>query len=53
VLVEDYSSHGSFLNGQRIDGTAELSVGDRLQVGVPGIELESIAVTEDDGAAQD
>ena len=53
VLVEDHSSHGSFLNGQRIDGRAELSVGDRLRVGAPGIELESIVVTEEDGAAQD
>jgi len=53
VLVEDHSSHGSFLNGQRIECRAELSVGDRLRVGAPGIEVESIAVTEDDGAAQD
>jgi hypothetical protein len=53
VWVEDHSTHGSFLNGQRVDGTAELVVGDRLRLGSPGIELRMIRVVESDGAPQD
>ncbi len=51
VLVEDHSAHGSFLNGQRVDGSAELSTGDLLRLGIPGIELQLIKVLSDDGAA--
>jgi hypothetical protein len=51
VVVEDHSTHGSFLNGQRIHGTADLAEGDRLRLGSPGIEVRLIRVTEaeDDG----
>ncbi len=44
VVVEDHSTQGSFVNGERIDGRAELEAGDRLRLGTPGIELELIAV---------
>ncbi len=46
VIMEDHSTYGSFLNGERIDGEATLSVGDRLRLGTPGIEVELIAVVE-------
>ncbi|MGB5476306.1 MAG: FHA domain-containing protein, partial [Thermoanaerobaculia bacterium] len=44
VIVEDHSTYGSYLNGSRIEGRAELSAGDRLRLGAPGIELHLIAV---------
>jgi hypothetical protein len=53
VQVEDHSTHGSFLNGQRILGSVELVTGDRLRLGSPGIELQLICVVEDDGAPSD
>jgi len=51
AVVEDHSTHGSFLNGQRIHGMADLAEGDRLRLGSPGIEVRLIRVmeTEDDG----
>jgi hypothetical protein len=52
VLVEDHSSHGSFLNDQRVDGRAELRVGDRLRLGTPGIELLLIRVEDEDEPAR-
>jgi len=52
VVVEDHSTYGSFLNGQRISGSVETAVGDRLRVGSPGIELLLIAVVESDGPPQ-
>ncbi|MEJ7764726.1 MAG: FHA domain-containing protein [Acidimicrobiales bacterium] len=43
LLVEDLGSrNGTLLNGQRLDGPTELSVGDRLLVG-PNVELEVLA----------
>jgi hypothetical protein len=51
VVVEDHSTYGSFLNGERVDGTATLEAGDRLRLGSPGIELQLIAVEENDGTA--
>ena len=53
VQVEDHSTHGSFLNGQRILGSVELVTGDRLRLGSPGLELQLICVVEDDGAPAD
>jgi hypothetical protein len=53
VVVEDHSTHGSFVNEQRIHGRARLFAGDRLRLGTPGIELSLIRVEEDDGPAQD
>lgn len=53
VVVEDHSSHGSFLNGQRVDGRTPVAPGDRLQVGIPGVELQFITVADDDAAPGD
>ncbi len=49
-VVEDSSTYGSFLNGERIGQRAPLQAGDRLRLGTPGIEVLLIAV-QDDGAA--
>jgi hypothetical protein len=51
VVVEDHSTYGSFLNGEKVDGTATLHTGDRLRLGSPGIELQLIAVEDKDGTA--
>lgn len=44
AVVEDHSRYGTFVNGDRIEGEAELGAGDRLRVGTPGIVLELVAV---------
>jgi hypothetical protein len=44
ALVRDHSRHGTFLNGERVQGKAELGAGDRLRVGSPGVVLELVAV---------
>jgi len=49
VVVEDHSRHGSFLNGQRIEGRAEPRAGDRLRLGTPGVELFLIEAADGDG----
>ena len=44
VFVEDQSAHGTFVNEQRVAGRAELTAGDVLRLGTPGIELRLVAV---------
>ncbi|HSF78275.1 MAG TPA: FHA domain-containing protein, partial [Steroidobacteraceae bacterium] len=44
VRVLDHSRYGSFVNGVRVSGSAELAAGDRLRVGTPGVVLELVAV---------
>jgi len=51
VWLEDQSTYGTYLNGERIGGRVGLAVGDRLRVGSPGVELELLRVVDDDGAA--
>jgi len=51
VVVEDHSTYGSHLNGERVAGRAVLVAGDRLHLGSPGIEIELIAVVESDGTS--
>jgi hypothetical protein len=51
VWLEDQSTYGTYVNGERIGGRVGLAVGDRLRVGNPGIELELLRVVDDDGAA--
>jgi pSer/pThr/pTyr-binding forkhead associated (FHA) protein len=51
VWLEDQSTYGTYLNGERIGGRVGLAVGDRLRVGNPGVELELLRVVDDDGAA--
>jgi hypothetical protein len=46
-LVEDLSTFGTFLNGERVPGRAVLAKGDRIRVGSPGIELLLIEADED------
>jgi hypothetical protein len=55
VWVEDHSTHGSFVNDERVEGKTVLAVGDRLRLGSPGIELRLIFVAQgpDDEATQD
>lgn len=43
VLV-DHSRHGSFVDGQRVDGRALLAAGSVLRLGTPGIELPLVAL---------
>ncbi|MEO0423811.1 MAG: FHA domain-containing protein [Pseudomonadota bacterium] len=45
VTITDHSTHGTWLNGHRIDGQAALRLGDRLRVGTPGHELHLVRVT--------
>lgn len=49
VVVEDHSTYGTFVNDRRVEGTAEVGVGDRLRLGSPGQELLLIEVRRDDG----
>jgi len=53
VVVEDHSTYGSFVNEERVNGHAVLSVGDRLRLGSPGVTLDLIQMVDDDGAPQD
>ena len=49
--LEDLSTYGTLLNGERVSGRVALRVGDRLRLGNPGVELELVRVVDDDGAA--
>jgi FHA domain len=44
AIVRDHSRYGTFVNGERVEGAAELGAGDRLRVGTPGVVLELVAV---------
>jgi hypothetical protein len=44
TIVRDHSRYGTFVNGARVDGEAEVGAGDRLRVGSPGFMLELVAV---------
>lgn len=48
--LEDHSTYGTFLNGERVGGRVELRAGDRLRFGSPGVECELVRVVDDDGA---
>jgi len=49
--LEDLSTYGTFLNGERVGGRVALRAGDRLRLGNPGVELELVRVVDGDGAA--
>lgn len=51
VWLEDHSTFGTLVNGERISGRVELRAGDRLRVGSPGVECELVRQVDDDGAA--
>jgi hypothetical protein len=44
AFVRDHSRYGTFLNGERVEGEAELAAGDRLRVGSPGVVFDLVAV---------
>jgi len=48
VWIEDQSSYGTFLNGTRVVDKIDTTVGDRLRLGSPGVELLLIEVPGDD-----
>ncbi len=51
--VIDHSTHGTWLNGRRVVTAADAHPGDRLRIGVPGVELTLISTAAaEDGAAQ-
>jgi hypothetical protein len=44
AVVEDLSTYGTWLNGERVRRRARLRAGDMLRLGVPGVELLLLAV---------
>lgn len=46
----DHSSHGTWLNDERVFGRAEVYAGDRIRIGDPGVELTLLTVERADGA---
>jgi hypothetical protein len=51
VLLEDHSTYGSFLNGERVVGEAVLLAGDRLRLGSPGVLIDLIRLVGAHGEA--
>jgi hypothetical protein len=51
VWLEDLSTYGTFVNGERVGGRVSLQAGDRLRLGSPGVECELVRVVDDDDAA--
>ena len=50
VLV-DHSRHGTWVNEDPVRGRQRLSAGDRIRIGVPGVELSLITVNDEHGQA--
>lgn len=48
-VLEDHSRYGTFLNGNRIDGSSIMQVGDALRIGSPGFEFQLITTDEQNG----
>jgi hypothetical protein len=51
TVVIDHSRHGTWVNGARVSGRATLQPGDRLRVGVPGVEITLISAAAAHGTA--
>jgi hypothetical protein len=51
VWLDDHSTFGTLVNGERVAGRVELRAGDRLRIGSPGVECELVRAVDDDGAA--
>ncbi|MCM2311485.1 MAG: FHA domain-containing protein [Steroidobacteraceae bacterium] len=49
--LDDQSTYGTYLNGERVGGRVALRAGDRLRLGSPGVEFELVHVVEGDGPA--
>jgi FHA domain len=52
AVVIDHSRHGTWLNNARVVERAPLQPGDRLRVGIPGVEITLISAAAADGAPQ-
>jgi hypothetical protein len=48
VILTDHSTYGTFVDGERVSGTALLRLGQVIRVGTPGEELQLIASVETD-----
>jgi pSer/pThr/pTyr-binding forkhead associated (FHA) protein len=48
VILTDHSTYGTFVDGERVSGTALLRHGQIIRVGTPGEELQLIASAEKD-----
>jgi hypothetical protein len=46
AVVEDLSTWGTYVNGERVSGRAVLAAGDRIRVGSPGLELLLVAAED-------
>lgn len=51
VWLEDHSTFGTQVNGERAGGRVELRAGDHLRLGQPGVECLLVRAVDDDGAA--
>jgi hypothetical protein len=51
AIVEDLSTYGTFINDERVHGSATLQRGDRLRLGTPGQVLDAIAVIGDEATS--
>ena len=45
-MLEDLSTYGTFVNGERIVDRAVVSPGDRVRIGSPGQELLLVAAED-------
>jgi hypothetical protein len=50
VWLEDQSTYGTFVNGEKVSGRVLLKVGDKIRIGTPGEELQLITLVASDGA---
>ena len=46
LVLEDHSTYGTYVNGERVRGTRPLSAGDRIRLGSPGEDLQVIVLAE-------
>jgi hypothetical protein len=51
VWLEDLSTYGTLVNGERVRGRVPLRVGDRLRIGSPGVECELVRAVDGDGTS--
>jgi pSer/pThr/pTyr-binding forkhead associated (FHA) protein len=46
AVLEDHSTYGTFVNGERVQRRAQLAAGDRVRVGTPGVEFELVRIAD-------
>ena len=49
VWLEDRSTYGTFVNGEKVSGRVLLNIGDKIRIGTPGEELQLITLVASDG----